>query len=568
MPSESDSPKKNENRVLSESYRPSSNFYYSDVILRSYLKDTLSADSLEYMDPVLSSLGKKAALEMDALSLTADKHGPELVNRNWLGEDVQEIRFHPAYGQLLNIAVESEMFRVKWEPELRNRFSDHRNAMGFASGLIYAMSESGVYCPLCMTDGVALLIDKWCSEEDKARLMPHIYTDKAGDLFTGAMFLTEKAGGSDVGANLVSAVKTGPQMYRLNGEKWFCSNANAELIFALCRTDPAKTGTSGLSIFLVEQPLPGGGKNPMKILRLKDKLGVRSMASAEILLTDTVGKRVGEEFEGFRIMSDMINLSRLYNSVAAVGGGRRALAEAWQFLHHRISFGKFAVEHPLIRDKFFELGSLHVANFYLCWRAISALDKAENGDSRESALLRLLTPMVKKWTAETAVYLVRESMELMGGMGYIEDGVLPKIMRDVMVLPIWEGAGNIMILDMLRASRKSEGLQVMMDDIYIQAQSYPEYGRAMKQELDGLAEGFQALVAMPIELQQYHAKYLFDALCRLFRMAVMLDALTDHNQAWILPAVRFLAEKTQDTGKPSRELPGLKEVSQLIGWQV
>ncbi|MGZ8557240.1 MAG: acyl-CoA dehydrogenase family protein, partial [Chitinophagaceae bacterium] len=305
------------NKVLQAGNKCSSNFFNSDIILQHYLKNNISSPGLNYMQPKWEQTGKVASGIMNELSLLADKFSPQLIKRNYLGETINEIRFHPSYYELLKAAVASEMFRVKWEPSLRNQFNAEKHRLGFASGYLYAMSESGQYCPLCMTDGAARLIDIFCDEEDKERLLPHIFTGTANDFYTGAMFLTEKSGGSDVGANIVTATKIKNNIYRLNGEKWFCSNANAEIIFVLARTNENKTGTKGLSIFMVEKHLPSGERNPMDIIRLKDKLGVRSMASAEIILTNTSGKMVGEEFEGFKVMTEMINLSRLYNSVAA-----------------------------------------------------------------------------------------------------------------------------------------------------------------------------------------------------------------------------------------------------------
>ncbi|MGZ8511512.1 MAG: acyl-CoA dehydrogenase family protein [Chitinophagaceae bacterium] len=443
------------NKVLQAGNKCSSNFFNSDIILQHYLKNNISSPGLNYMQPKWEQTGKVASGIMNELSLLADKFSPQLIKRNYLGETINEIRFHPSYDELLKAAVASEMFRVKWEPSLRNQFKEEKHRLGFASGYLYAMSESGQYCPLCMTDGAARLIDIFCDEEDKERLLPHIFTGTANDFYTGAMFLTEKSGGSDVGANIVTATKIKNNIYRLNGEKWFCSNANAEIIFVLARTNENKTGTKGLSIFMVEKHLPSGERNPMDIIRLKDKLGVRSMASAEIILTNTSGKMVGEEFEGFKVMIEMINLSRLYNSVAALSCSRRALIEAYQFLSYRELFGKNALEHSLIRTKLTELSAMQMANFYLTWRTIKALDNADNGNENEKQLFRFINPITKKWTAETGVYLVRESMELIGGLGYIEDTVMPKIMRDVMVLPIWEGSGNIIVLDMLRSMAKS-----------------------------------------------------------------------------------------------------------------
>jgi len=531
------------NQVLSDDYKVSANFFKSDKIFRNYLENELSPEGNNYMRDKLEKQGEEAAGRMNELSLLADKYGPELVKRNALGEAIDEIRFHPSYWELLKIAVQSEMFRVKWEPDLRKRFTGETHRLGFSASYLYAMSELGQYCPLCMTDGVARLIGLFAEDEDKERLLKHIYTDDVNELYTGAMFLTEKTGGSDVGANLTTATHIDGKNYKLNGEKWFCSNANAEIIFSLARTDENVRGTKGLSIFLVEKYLPDGKRNPIDIIRLKDKLGVRSMATAECVLTDAIGKLIGNEFEGFKVMIEMISLSRLYNSVGALSASRRAIVEAYQFLSYRKSFGKCALDHALIRVKLTELGCLHIANFYLVWRAIKALDLSESGDKNEAELFRLINPMVKKWSAETSVYMVRESMELMGGLGYIEDTVMPKIMRDVMVLPIWEGAGNIIILDMLRAIAKSKGFEVMCEEIAQNASLHPKYGKWMEEELKKVQHFAKELTGMSQDKMEYSAKSFFEKLTNLYQIALLLGALNDESKAWITPALDYLKDK-------------------------
>ena len=558
---------KEKNKVLSSDFRPSDNFYKSDQILRHYLEHEVSSEGLAYMQDKLTYTGAEAAGRMNELSLAADKNGPELVKRNFFGETINEIRFHPAYGELLKTAVGSEMFRVKWQPALRQKFLSETHRLGFASGYLYAMSEAGQYCPLCMTDGVARLIDLFCDEDDKTRLLAHIYTDRVEELYTGAMYLTEKTGGSDVGASITTATHVTGKNYLLNGEKWFCSNANAELIFALARTDEAIKGTKGLSIFLVEKHLPNGERNPIEFIRLKDKLGVRSMASAECNLIDTQGQMVGNEFEGFKVMVEMVNLSRLYNSVAALSTSRRALIEAYQYLNTRKTFGKTAIEHALIRTKLTELGALHVANFYLVWRAIKALDHADNGNEQESQLFRIINPMAKKWSAEKGVYIVRESMELMGGIGYIEDGVMPKLMRDMMVLPIWEGSGNIIILDMLRALGKSEGFKAVATEISRSANASPVYGTFLNDELKKIISFGVELRQLPQDEMEATAKVFFDKLTSLYQLSLLVDALDESSKAWIEPALKYLSAKYNETGLTAVKPLSVQEVGGLIGWQ-
>ncbi len=555
------------NRVLDENFRISNNFYQSDKILQNYLKSNLSSEGLSHIKDKLEYIGKEAAGKINELSMLADKSGPQLIKRDAYGETINEIRFHPAYWDLMKIAVKSEMFRVKWEPASNKKFNKEKQQLGFALGYFYAMSESGQYCPLCMTDGVARLIDLFCTEEDRARLLPHIYTDYVDEFYTGAMFLTEKTGGSDVGASITTATLKEDKDYLLTGEKWFCSNANADLIFALARTDNDIKGTKGLSIFLIEKNLPSGKKNPMDVIRLKDKLGVRSMASAECMFTNTEGKLVGNEFEGFKVMVEMVTLSRLYNSVAALSCSRRALIEAYQFLSYRKTFGKMAIEHALVRTKLTELATLNVANFYLVWRAIKSLDMADLGNEREAHLFRLINPMTKKWSAETGVYITRESMELMGGLGYIEDTVMPKLMRDIMVLPIWEGSGNIIILDMLRGMAKSNGFKIICEEITRSAGSNSTYGKFLKDELKKLVSFSEKLKTLPQDEMEASAKIFFDKLTSLYQISLLIDALNEESKQWLTPAINFLKEKYSFSELKEIKPLSVDEVRGLIAWE-
>jgi alkylation response protein AidB-like acyl-CoA dehydrogenase len=548
-----------ENRVLPADFSPSQNFYESDRLAAHYWKKYFSSQLSEYLTPKLQWTGAQAAQVMDALSLAADKHPPVLKRRNFYGEDIFEIEFHPAYWQLMDIAVRSDMFRVKWHPKLRAAFQKERHLAGFAPYFLYSMAEGGIPCPLCMTDGAARLIDRFCEEEDKQRLLPHIYTDKLADFYTGAMFLTEKSGGSDVGANLVKAIPEKNNYYRLNGEKWFCSNANAQVIFALARTGTLAEGTRGLSLFLVEPTLPGGGRNPMEVVRLKDKLGVRSMASAEIIMHNTLAKRIGKEGEGFKLMAEMVNLSRLYNAVAATAFARRALVEAYQFACHRSTFGKRLIEHPLAYDKFVELGARYQAVFYITWRAIRALDGADNGNESEAHLARLLIPMVKRYTALEAVYIIRESMEMMGGIGYIEDGVMPKLMRDVLVLPIWEGAGNIMILDMLRATAKSKGLEVMVKEM---SAAFRQEGEAALPFLHQLDELLKEMKELPEgDENQLVAKHLFERLTQLYTLSLLIEEQSEATP-WLAACWNY---RHHTLAKPVA-MPSVHDAHRLVAW--
>ena len=210
---------KAENRVLTDDYRSSDNFYESDLILKSYLHSWLPEIPIQEQ---LLELGKQAATEMDALSQKADKNGPVLRKRDKFGNELNRVDFHPAYRELMDMAARSEMFHLKYHPETAGRYGGKRHRLGFALGQLYAMSELGQYCPHCMTDGAAYLIEQFGEAEDQQRLLPKLGARTGDRLYSGAMFLTEKSGGSDVGANLTKAEHVDGRRYKLNGEKWFC----------------------------------------------------------------------------------------------------------------------------------------------------------------------------------------------------------------------------------------------------------------------------------------------------------------------------------------------------------
>lgn len=556
-----------QNQVLTQEARKSRNFYHSDLILQNYLSKHLSDPALHYIHPKLEVLGQLAATEMDQLSMKADKKSPTLRKRNEYGENVNDVIFHPAYGSLVDIAARSEMFFVKYDPELRKQFVGNRHQLGYAAGQIYAMSELGVYCPLCMTDGAAHLIDRYASPEIKKRLLPKLSALSGDLLWTGAMFLTEKSGGSDVGRNLAQATQVEDNVYQLSGEKWFCSNVNADVMMVLARTGSIESGIRGLSLFLVEKTQPDGSRNPMNIVRLKDKMGVRSMATGEVVFEDTIGILLGDKKEGFKAMAEMINISRTYNSIAALGGMRRALIEAWEYLNFRIIFGKTAVEHALIRQKFHELIARYLAEFLLTWRAIRAMDASESGQRSEQQLHRLLIPMAKWRSAAQSVYIVRECMELMGGNGYIEDFVMPKIFRDVNVLPIWEGSGNIIVLDILRATSKTGGMELVTDQIRRSASQSHKYGSLMNHKLDKLISLWLKIQnTEEQDIVESTAKPFYREIIHLYQMALMIEERDKKSKAWIDPALVYMAS-VFDNEIRLMNPPSKAVISAMMGWK-
>jgi hypothetical protein len=279
-----------------------------------------------------SALGESGALAT-GLSARADKQGPTLQTHDARGIRIDRIVQHPDYRELEKLSYGRGIVGIKYQPGFLAKHRAFRHLVGFGAGYYFAQSEIGLYCPICMTDGVGRVLER----RPKGPQTPlyemtvaHLSAGDPGELWQGAMFLTEKQGGSDVGSNAVTATRQG-RRWLLNGDKWFCSNVAADAILALARMPEGAPGTRGLGLFLVLRRKPAGNSATIRIHRLKEKLGVHSMPTGEVTFENTEALLVAGENEGFKQMAEMLNLSRLYNAVASVAGMRRAVLEALKY---------------------------------------------------------------------------------------------------------------------------------------------------------------------------------------------------------------------------------------------
>jgi alkylation response protein AidB-like acyl-CoA dehydrogenase len=460
----------------------------------------LDADAFAWAEPQLAAMGERASKEVAPLAAVADRERPRLVTHDPRGEHICRVEYHPAYREMERIAYGSGMIAMKYTS---HAFSHASTFTGFALGYLFAMAEAGLYCPLCMTDGVARVLTRHGTHDQVARVVPHLTSSDPATLWTGGMFLTERAGGSDVGANETVATKQADGTWRLTGHKWFFSNVDAEAVLVTARVDGGGDGTRGLRTFL----LLTRGNPGFTIERLKEKLGVRSMATGEVTLRDAPAEEVG----GFAAMTDMLNLSRLYNAVAACGVIGRAVYESRHYIERRQVFGRPVIEFPLAQETFFDLEAEHVAALLLTFETVEALARADAGDASCARLLRVLTPMTKAVTGKLAVPCVSEAMELVGGNGYIEESPLPRLLRDAQVLPIWEGTTNILVLDALRVMHKDGTHEVLLARIR----------KHFQREADALAYTFASL-------DEADARGWVDRLARLFQLTLLVEA--DHGE--------------------------------------
>ena len=482
----------------------------------------------EEVRPHFLSMGESGAMATP-LSARADREGPVLRTRDAAGESVSRVEFHPDYRRLEELSYGRGIVAIKYDAAFLRAHRSRRHLVGFGAGYYFAQTEMGLYCPICMTDGVARVLELYGDDAVARETVARLTTRDLARLWQGAMFLTERQGGSDVGSNRVTAREESGR-WVLHGEKWFCSNVNADAILALARMPGGPPGTPGLGLFLVLRERPEGNGRTIVIHRLKEKLGVRSMATGEVTFSETEAFLVGGVGQGFKRMAEMLNLSRLYNAVASVAAMRRAVLEALAYGARREAFGAPLRSLPLWRSTMADVVAETLGAFCLAFEAVRALDRADSGDADARRLSRVLIPMAKILTGKLAMPLVSECMEAIGGNAYIEESILPRLLRDCQVLPIWEGTSNILSLDVLRANRRERSYQPFFArvDEAIEAagrdRALGEFADRIRARVEQDARSLERLAGAAMDDQQRGAREWVETAGRTMTLALMLEA--------------------------------------------
>jgi len=475
------------------------NFYRADPALSDLLRIHLPDPLFRHIEPHLDRLGALAGSHLDECARLADRHGPVLHQRDRFGRDVQSIEYHPAYRELERTAfAEFGIHAMSLRAGILGWPEKYPVAAKHAFTFLFNQAEFGLGCPINVTDGCAKLLSKFGSAALRERYLDGLTATDMSLLTQGGQFMTEKEGGSDVGTLTTSAVPDGEQ-WRLWGEKWFCSNADAKIVMLLARPRGAPDGTSGVGLFLMPRWLADGSPNHYRIVRLKDKLGTRSMASGEIKLEGAIAFAVGRLDRGFVQMAEMVNSSRLSNGVKSTALMRRAHHDAMTVAHHRVVFGRRVIDLPLARRQLMKIQLATEQALSLSFVTADALDRAEAGSQDAAALLRILTPTLKFRATRDARKVCGDALEMRGGIGYIEEFATARLVRDAHLGSIWEGTGNIVALDALRRAVGRHGaeaalaadLHARLDD----SSGVPQGFRDRLRELADRAIGFAREVA-------------------------------------------------------------------------
>lgn len=427
------------------------NFYETDQHLQNVLEFYWGADGLRAHAGRLNKFGCEAATFVDKLVQRANQaeNLPRLDRYSPTGERTEDVLQAPDHHVAGKLIYGSGAMSVYAKPG--------NNLLALA--LFYLSSyngEAGHNCPLACTAGVIKTLQHEGSEELQQKYLPRLLDPDYRQRFHGAQFLTEVQGGSDVGANACTATPLNAQAgtWLINGEKWFCSNVTADLALLTARPEGAAAGTKGLGLFLVPRRLDDGTLNGIYIRRLKDKLGTKSLATAEVDFQNAVAYQIGEPGRGFQqAMEFVINTSRLYNAVGSAAVARRAYVVAWTYAQHRQAFGTPIKNFPLVQETLAEMratvmaltsGSLYLAHLR---------DEIETGqaDETDKQFFRLAVNLNKYRTSISGTDVVRRSIELLGGNGAMENfSVLPRLLRDSVIYEAWEGAHNTLLAQSVR----------------------------------------------------------------------------------------------------------------------
>ncbi len=475
------------------------NFYRSDPILSDLLRVYLPAPLFQHIEPHLDRLGSLAGGPLDECARLADKHGPVLHQRDRFGNDRQWIEYHPAYRELERAAYgEFGIHAMSHRKGILGWGETYPAVAKHAFTFLFNQAEFGMGCPINVTDGAARLLSRFGDEALKAKYLDGLTQTDMAKLTQGGQFMTEKEGGSDVGKLTTTAVQEGDH-WRLHGEKWFCSNADAEVVMLLARPEGAVGGTQGVGLFLMPRRLDDGSPNHYRIVRLKDKLGTRSMASGEIKLEGAIAYAVGRLDRGFVQMAEMVNWSRLSNGVKSAALMRRAHHDANTVANNRVVFGRRIVDMPLARRQLMKIMLATEQAVSMSFVTADALDRAEAGSQDAAALLRVLTPTLKYRATRDARKVCGEALEMRGGIGYIEEFATPRLLRDAHLGSIWEGTGNIVALDTLKRAVGRHGAEAALGaDLHARVDDMPVIPQGWRDRLRGLTDkaiGFAREVA-------------------------------------------------------------------------
>jgi alkylation response protein AidB-like acyl-CoA dehydrogenase len=504
------------------------NWYLIDPNLRAIADHYIGPDDRDWAEETLVRWGELCGGPLARRAEVIDRNPPRLERYDAWGNEVCTIVHHPA-------AIESK--RDIWD-EGPQGLSARRGkpiptVLGSAFTYLLSQCDTGMVCATGMTSGVELLVSRWGSPEVKERVLPHLQSPTFDGSWDGAMFMTEIRGGSDLGSSETVARRDGDR-WLLNGSKWFCSNVDAKAIATLARPEGAEPGVRGLALFLVPAERADGTRNGIRIKRLKDKLGTRSVPTAEVDFVDAEAyilsnpnRDAGSEARGLNRMMSMVNGSRLGVATMGLGIMRRSFLEAAIYAAHRTAFGRRLDELPMVQETLVQMVVALEGASAMVFEAASLA--GATGDEKGRRLYRILVPLAKFRGARGGLELASQAVEILGGNGYVETWPMARQLRDAQCHTIWEGTENIICLDVLRSMAKENAHDALLDrvDRALAGVEHPALAQlkdAVLQARRDAQEMILFLARADADLRQLHARRVTTFLSDLMQAALLLEA--------------------------------------------
>lgn len=430
------------------------NQFDDDWLLRSYLVRQLPDEVRSAAEPKLQHMGELAGGELYRLQLEDRLNEPRIIHWDAWGNRIDRIELTAVWNRAATIAAEHGVVATAYE----RTHAEHSRVHQFALAYLFDPSTDTYSCPLAMTDGAAATLSFHKHPIVTERALPRLTSRDPQRMWTSGQWMTERAGGSDVGMSETTARPSegfygADHTFRLHGTKWFTSAATSQMALTLGRPLGSPGGGRGLTLFYLETVDPAGRANGIVVNRLKDKLGTRKLPTAELTLDGAIAVAIAGIGNGVRNIAPMLNVTRTWNAVCSTAAMRRGIALALDYATRRRQFGGAISDKPLHVDTLAGLQAEFAGAFSLTFRVVELLGRSESNAASEDdlRLLRILTPVAKLTTAKQSVATLSEVLECFGGAGYVEDTGLPRLLRDAQVFPIWEGTSNVLALDLLRA---------------------------------------------------------------------------------------------------------------------
>jgi len=502
---------------------PVRNFYRSDPLLGHLLHRSLGAEALQVVEPTLDAYGALCAGPFDREAWTADRlRRPLLLAFDARGRPVNQVLLHPGFLETLHRSCRMGIVAINYRPEVLGRRLPYTATYGMA--YLLGHCDVGARCILSLTGGTALVVSKYAPPPLRERFLPALTSTGERSIAFGGTFFTERQGGSDLGANATTA-RYEDGVWRLYGEKWFCSNPGAEAALVTARPEGAPEGVRGLALFLLPKACEDGSPNRYTIRRLKDKVGTITVPTGEILLEGAEAHLIAGPGEGIRAAMEAVNFSRLDVAIGSLGMLQRALLEATAFAQGRIAFGRRVVDFPMVRETLLDLAADHAAGMALAFRALQAFDAVHFFGEGDPLLMRLLAHLAKYRASEVAVEGTVRAMQVMGGDAYVEESPLARLVRDALVMPIWEGTSNVQAWQVVRLIVDKKAHGPLLEEAREVLRRLPPTLQKEGEAVAGEMEGLERAIAMAADggWGEAHARHLTDYLADVVSAALLLD---------------------------------------------